>query len=70
MSVLKPDERHAMNELRKGGMIRQEVLDALVNKKLASAHPLELTEAGRIVCELLQEIDMLRRDDASDSNSF
>jgi hypothetical protein len=62
MPVLKPDERHALNELRKGGMIQQDVLDVLVRKKLATAHPLELTEAGRIVCELLLEYETLQRE--------
>jgi hypothetical protein len=62
MPVLKPDERQALNELRKGGMIQQDILDVLVRKKLAMAHPLELTEAGRIVCELLLENETLQRE--------
>jgi hypothetical protein len=62
MPVLKQDERQALTELRKGGMIQQEALDALVKKRLASANPLELTEAGRIVCELLLEIETLQLD--------
>jgi hypothetical protein len=62
MPVLKPDERYALNELRKGGMIQQDVLDVLVRKKLATAHRLELTEAGRIVCELLLENETLQRE--------
>jgi hypothetical protein len=66
MPVLKPDERQALNELRKGGMIQQDVLDVLVRKKLATAHPLELTEAGRIVCELLLENETLQREKEAD----
>jgi hypothetical protein len=62
MPVLKPDERQALNELRKGGMIQQDILDVLVRKKLAMAHPLELPEAGRIVCELLLENETLQRE--------
>jgi hypothetical protein len=62
MPVLKQMERQALSELRKGGMIQQETLDVLVKKRLASANPLELTEAGRIVCELLLEIETLQLD--------
>lgn len=67
MATLNPSERDALKTLRKGGLIQQEALDQLVRKKLAIATPLELTDAGRIVCELLLEIDTMRRDDDADT---
>ncbi len=65
MSVLKRIEQEALTELRKGGLIKQDAADLLVKKKLVTAHPLELTDAGRIVCELLQEIEALQGSEGS-----
>jgi hypothetical protein len=69
MSVLKQIERQALNELRKGGLIQQDAADLLIKKKLVCAHPLELTEAGRIVCQLLHEIETLQGSDDSGTRS-
>jgi hypothetical protein len=69
MSVLNQIERQALNALRKGGLIEQEAAELLIKKKLVNAHPLELTEAGRIVCQLLQEIETLQGSDDSGTRS-
>jgi hypothetical protein len=70
MSALNSSERDALGALRKGELIKQESLEVLRKKKLISAtRPIELTEAGRIVCELLQEIEGLQREDDAHSTS-
>jgi hypothetical protein len=71
MAALSRVERDALAELRKGGLIQRDSLERLVKKNLVRANPLELTEAGRVVCALLQEIEALQReDDATTRGSY
>lgn len=71
MATLNQVERDALAAIRKGGFIQQESLDRLIKKNLVKASPLELTEAGRVVCALLQEIEALQRvDDAATRGSY
>lgn len=71
MAALDQVERDALMALRKGGLIRQEALERLVKKNLVRANPLELTEAGRVVCALLQEMEALQgADDATTRGSY
>ena len=65
MAALTPEERQALRSLRNGEHLPQAAFEQLLNKKLVSPSPIELTHAGRIVCELLQEIDRLKREDDS-----
>jgi len=62
MSLLKPDERAALKMLRKGAFAEHCAVDQLVKQKLVRENPLELTEAGRIVCDLLAEIESLSKE--------
>jgi hypothetical protein len=65
MSLLKPDERAALKMLRKGAFAEHSAVDQLVKQKLVRRNPLELTEAGRIVCDLLAEIENLSKGEDS-----
>jgi hypothetical protein len=71
MATLSTDEREALRRLRKGDLVQEELLHELVKKKLAKASPVELTEPGRIVCELLKEIESFtRRDDSGTRSTY
>jgi hypothetical protein len=67
MAVLTTEERQAIQALRNGGHLPQKVFAQLLKKKLVTDSPVELTVAGRIVCELLQEMDQATRGDDSDT---
>jgi hypothetical protein len=62
---LKHSERAALNMLRKGAFAEHDAVDTLVKQKLVRQNPMELTEAGRIVCDLLAEIETLSKDEDS-----
>lgn len=61
MNSLTSEERQALQALRSGGHLSQKIFSQLLAKKLVTDAPLELTAAGRIVCELLQEVEQLTR---------
>lgn len=63
MTHLNSGEREALKTLGKGGFAPEGIVQQLIKKKLATANPLALTVAGRIVCELLLELERLGRDD-------
>ncbi|HMO83464.1 MAG TPA: hypothetical protein PKC18_00950 [Lacipirellulaceae bacterium] len=65
MAILTIDERQALRSMRDGGHLPAAVFNLLVEKKLVSQSPIELTPAGRAVCELLQELDALKLADDS-----
>ncbi len=65
MAALTTGERRALRSMRNGEHLPQAAFDQLLNKKLVSHSPVALTQAGRIVCELLEELDHFKRDDDS-----
>jgi hypothetical protein len=65
MSILKLSERAALKMLRKGAFAEHHAVDQLVKQKLVRQNPLELTDAGRIVCDSMAEIEKLGIDEDS-----